>query len=113
KIFEIRHASAPEMREARKDLVKAQRELRTISTADTFDEAAAQKQADAVAKAYAQIALLRAKDTNAIVAELTPEQRQQMEQRRQQREERFKSRRDGQRKDAAPAPAAAPATNAS
>lgn len=111
KLFEIRHASAPKMRDIRKALVKAQRELRNLATAQTFDQAAAQKQADALAQAHSQLALLRAQNTNAMLAVLTPEQRQKMEQRQQKRDDRRKAWREGQRGNPAPAPKAAPSAS--
>lgn len=93
KIFEIRHASAPALREAYKELAKAKRELRALAQAAEFEEARAQQAADAAAKAFARLHVQRAKDTHAVLAVLTPEQRQKLDERKQRSEERRAERR--------------------
>lgn len=75
KIFEIRHAAAPELRAAMKQAMQSRQSLRELSRADTFDEARAKELAQAGADAMAQAAVLRAKTENQIYAVLTPEQR--------------------------------------
>lgn len=85
KIFEIRHAAAPETREVMKEVAEARKALRELSRAETFDEAKAKDAADKQGAAIAKIALLRANTQNQIHAVLTPEQRQQIQQRRDRR----------------------------
>ena len=81
-IFNIRHASAPNARQAMKEAAAARAELRELSRADKFDEAKAKAAADREGAALAKVALQRAKTQHQIHAVLTPEQRQQIEQRR-------------------------------
>lgn len=81
-IFNIRHASAPDARQAMKEAAAARSELRELSRADKFDEAKAKAAADREGAALAKVALQRAKMQQQIHAVLTPEQRQQVEQRR-------------------------------
>lgn len=88
RIFAIHHASAPKVREAIKALSKARRDLRELARTDKFDEARAQELANAAAQAYAELQLLRAKDSNAILAVLTPDQRQKLQERHEKRTKR-------------------------
>lgn len=82
KIFEIRHAAAPETRQIAKEIAEARKALRKLGKADKFDEAKAKAAADSQGAAVAKAALLNAKTQSQIHAVLTPEQRQQLEQRR-------------------------------
>lgn len=84
-IFNIRHAAAPDTRQAMKDAGEARKALRELTRADKFDEAKAKAAADREGAAIAKVALLRAKTQSQIHAVLTPEQRQQLEQRRSAR----------------------------
>ncbi len=81
KIFEIRHAAAPEARQAMKEVAEARKALQEVARADQFDEAKAKAAADRQGAAIAKASLLRVKTQSQIHAVLTPEQRQQLEQR--------------------------------
>jgi len=83
-IFEIRHAQAPAMRAQMKAVHATRQELRELALAPEYDAAKAQASADALAKATSQMALMRIDMTRKLLAVLTPEQRQQLEERRAQ-----------------------------
>ena len=77
KVFDILHALEPQMRDKAKAVRKARHELHEMSLSDTFDEARARTLADSAARAEADMALLRARSTQQVLAVLTPEQRKQ------------------------------------
>ena len=92
KLFELRHAQAPVMREHAKTARAAQRELRDLAGAETFDAQRAKTLAEASAQARSEMAQLRARNQHAVLQILTPEQRQKW----QDRAGRFgKGERDG------------------
>lgn len=91
-IFEIRHAQAPAMRAQMKAVRAARKELRELALAPTYDAAKAQASADALAKATAEMALMRIDAMRKVLAVLTPEQRQKLDERRAQ----WRARRGGQ-----------------
>ena len=78
-VFKIFHEQAPAMREHAKAAREAGRELRAAATSPNFDPARARSLADAQAKAMAEMAFLRADATSRVVAILTPEQRQKLQ----------------------------------
>jgi protein CpxP len=78
KLFELRHAQAPKMRELGKTAREARRELRAMSMSDRFDEARAKELADKASQASAGMALLRAQLGNETYKILTPEQREKL-----------------------------------
>lgn len=98
KIFDIMHALEPQMRDRARAAHKAQRELHQMSLSDKFDEAEARVLADSASRAEADLALLRARSTQQVLATLTPEQRRQAAELKQ----RQKSRRPGE--DGPPGP---------
>ena len=77
KIFALRHALAPAMREQAKVAREAQRQLADLARADNFDAARATELAETKARAHAEMARLRAENQHAVLQVLTPEQRQQ------------------------------------
>ena len=85
KLFELRHAQAPKMRELGKTLRSSQRELRQLSMSDSFDEAKAKQLADTASQAGAGLALLRAQLQNETFRILTPEQREKLAKRAEMR----------------------------
>lgn len=92
KLFELMHAQAPVMREHAKTARAAQRELRDLARAETFDAERAKALAEASAQAKSEMAQLRARNQHAVLQILTPEQRQKW----QDRASRFgKGGRDG------------------
>lgn len=95
KLFELRHAQAPKMRELGKTMRSAQRELRAMSMSDTFDEAKAKELADAASQAGAGMALLRAQLRNETFKVLTPEQREKLAKRAEMRKRGPKGPRGG------------------
>jgi Spy/CpxP family protein refolding chaperone len=84
-VFKIFHEQAPVMREHAQAAREASRELRAASTSPNFDRARARAAADAHAKALAEMAFLRADAMSRVVALLTPEQREKLQQRQQRR----------------------------
>jgi len=83
-IFEIRHAQAPAMRAQMKAVHAARKDLRELALAPQYDAAQAQASADALAKATSQMALIRIDAMRKVLAVLTPEQRQKLDERRAQ-----------------------------
>jgi len=81
-IFEIRHAQKPVLRTHMKAVHAARKDLRELAMAPTYDAAKAQASADALAKAMAQMALMRVDSARKVLAVLTPEQRKQFDARR-------------------------------
>jgi protein CpxP len=81
RLFELRHAQAPALREQGKVIREAYRELRTLSLSDAYDETKANEISDRGAKAAAEIARLRARAANEVWKLLTPEQREKLSQR--------------------------------
>jgi periplasmic protein CpxP/Spy len=83
-VFRIYHEQAPVMREHANAARAASRELRAAASAASFDRARARALADQQAKALAEMAFLRADATSRVVAILTPEQRQRLQELREQ-----------------------------
>lgn len=77
-IFKIRHDQAQAFYDEHKALRAAAKQMRDVTTADTFDQDKAQQAAAALGKAESQMALLRAQTQAQIRAVLTPEQRQKL-----------------------------------
>ena len=82
KVFAATHAQAPLLREQQKIAFKAHEQLRQLAASSTYDDARAGALANTAAQAMAQISLLQARLEQQLLALLTPEQRQQVEQRR-------------------------------
>ena len=77
KVFEILHAQAPAVRNATKDLRKANDELRILARSDAYDAPKARALADAASRASRELTLLRADADHRIWSVLTPQQRRQ------------------------------------
>ena len=82
KVFAATQAQAPLLREQQKIAFKAHEQLRQLAASSTYDDARAGALANTAAQAMAQISLLQARLQQQLLALLTPEQRQQVEQRR-------------------------------
>lgn len=82
KVFAATQAQAPLLREQQKIAFKAHEQLRQLAASSTYDDARAGALANTAAQAMAQISLLQARLEQQLLALLTPEQRQQVEQRR-------------------------------
>jgi Spy/CpxP family protein refolding chaperone len=82
-VFKIYHEQAPAMREHANAARAASRELRSAARSPNFDRARARALADQQAKALAEMAFLRAEATSRVVALLTPEQRQKLQELRE------------------------------
>ena len=82
-VFKIFHEQAPAIREQMNAARTAGRELRQSAMSGNFDRARARQLADAQAKAMSEVALMRADGMSRVVAILTPEQRQKLEQLRE------------------------------
>jgi Spy/CpxP family protein refolding chaperone len=82
-VFKIFHEQAPVMREHAKALRDASRALRAAAISPNFDRARARTLADTQAKAMAELAFLRADAMSRVVALLTPEQREKLQQQRE------------------------------
>src|SRR5690606_33554725 len=96
KLFELRHAQAPKVRELGKTLRSSQRELRQLSMSDSFDEAKAKQLADQASQAGAGLALLRAQLQHETLEVLTPEQREKLAKRAEMRRHGPKGPRGGE-----------------
>ena len=81
RLFEVRHAEAPAMREQGKIVREAHRELRALSMSDAYDDAKAREIIERGAKAMAEMARLRARSGNELWKLLTPEQREKLAER--------------------------------
>ena len=95
KLFEVRHAQAPKVRELGKTLRSSRQELRQLSMSESFDEAKAKQLADTASQAGAELALLRAQLQNETFRILTPEQREKLAKRAETRERGMKGPRGG------------------
>jgi protein CpxP len=92
KIFALRYAQMPAMREKMKAIHKAHEELRGLATSPQYDEGRAKAAVDAAARAKADLTLMRIRSTHEVYALLTPEQRAQVEQMKARRMEHMKER---------------------
>ena len=87
-VSRIFQEQAPAIREQMKVARDASRELRQSAVSGNFDRARARQLADAQARALSEAALMRADGMSRVVAILTPEQRQKLEQLRERGERR-------------------------
>lgn len=85
KIFAIEYAQMPEAREQRKAIAHAHRELHQMVVSGQYDEARARTLTEALGRAVAREAQLRAQAGAKIMQVLTPEQRKQIGEREAQR----------------------------
>lgn len=88
RIFAIRHASEPAMREQAKILRSARGELSRLALSADYDEAKAKALIDRNAQAMSTLAQQRARDMNQIFRVLTPEQQATVLERRTRMEQR-------------------------
>lgn len=84
KIFDLRHAASPDLRDKGKQVRAARKALRELAHADNFDEAKARALSEQAASADAGFTLARLRLDNQIYQVLTPEQRKQLEARKAQ-----------------------------
>jgi len=85
KIFAIEYAQMPEAREQRKAIEHARRDLHQMVLSGQYDEARARALTDALGRAVAHEAQLRAQAGAKIMQVLTPEQRKQIGERAAER----------------------------
>ena len=90
-VFKIFHDGAPAMREQMKAARRASQELRQAAISPNFDRARARQLADTQAKAMSEMAFMRAQRMSQVVAILTPDQRQKLEQMRSRGQRRERS----------------------
>jgi Spy/CpxP family protein refolding chaperone len=83
KVFGILYAEMPYLRDQHKAAVKAHEALRTLASADKFDDAKATALAQAAAQANANIELQHVRTEQKLLALLTPEQRKQLAERQE------------------------------
>ncbi|HLT25435.1 MAG TPA: Spy/CpxP family protein refolding chaperone [Zeimonas sp.] len=88
RIFEIRHATAPKMREQMKVLRETRGEFGRLALSNEYDEAKVRALAERNAQAMSEIAQLRARSMNEIYQVLTPEQQAKLQERQSRRGER-------------------------
>lgn len=81
RIFEIRHAAAPKMREQAKVLRDTRGEFAKLALSASYDEAKVKALADRNAQAISEMAQLRARSLNEIYKVLTPEQQAKVQER--------------------------------
>ncbi len=82
KIFTILHGQAPYLREQHRAEEKAMRALHELRDAAKFDDAGAARLAQAAAQAHANITLAEIRTHQKVLAVLTPEQRQALDERK-------------------------------
>lgn len=82
KVFQLMHGQAPYLHEQQRAHDKAMRSLHALRKAESFDEAAASRLAQAAAQAQANITLAHIRTHHKVLALLTPEQRKQLEERK-------------------------------
>ncbi len=95
KLFELRHAQMPAMREHRKAVRAARQGLRELGAAESFDAERAKGYAEQLGLAVAAMALQKTTLHQAMLAVLTDEQRAELKQRRDRAGERRGMHRDG------------------
>ncbi|MCD6673963.1 MAG: Spy/CpxP family protein refolding chaperone [Burkholderiaceae bacterium] len=88
RIFEIRHAAEPKMREQAKALRDTRGEFARLALSPGYDEAKVKALADRNAQAISEMAQLRARSMNEIYKVLTPEQQAKVQERLAQRAQR-------------------------
>lgn len=79
KVFAILHAQAPAFREKAKAARRAQDDLRALANSTQYDATKAKSLAEAAARAFSGLALLRAESDHQIYLALTDDQRLQLE----------------------------------
>lgn len=87
-VFKIFHDQAPVVREHMSAARRASQELRQAAASPSFDRARARQLADAQARALAEVSYLRADSMSKVVALLTPEQREKLQQLRERAPQR-------------------------
>jgi Spy/CpxP family protein refolding chaperone len=85
RIFEIRHAAAPKMREQAKLLRETRGEFAKLALSNDYDETKVRALADRNAQAMSEMAQLRARSLNEIYKVLTPEQQAKVQERQSRR----------------------------
>ncbi len=85
RIFEIRHAAEPKMREQAKALRETRDEFAKLALSSDYDEAKVKTLADRNAQAISEMAQLRARNMNEIYKVLTPEQQAKVQERMSRR----------------------------
>jgi Spy/CpxP family protein refolding chaperone len=88
RIFAIRHAAAPALRDAAKALRKAHEALREFAMTPQYDENHLKALTEAVGKAESQLLLLRIRGEHELYGVLSPEQRAELKARRDRWESR-------------------------
>lgn len=96
RIFEIRHAAAPKMREQAKALRETRGEFSRLALSSEYDEAKVRSLAERSAQAISEMAQLRARSMNEIYKVLTPEQQAKLQERQSKVQEK-QSRRGARR----------------
>jgi Spy/CpxP family protein refolding chaperone len=84
-VFKLFHEQAPAVHEQMKQVRRSQEELRKLAAAERFDDTRARQLADAQAKAFSTLAVMRAQTMHRVREILTPEQRAKLEQRGERR----------------------------
>ena len=93
KIFAVRHANAPTMREQGKIMHAARAELSKLALSNDYDEARVKALTDRSAQAMSTMAQLRARSMNEVFRVLTPEQQAKVIERQARWEQRGEGRR--------------------
>lgn len=89
RIFEVRHAAAPTLREKGKEAYAARKALREASKPGAFDEAKVREASAKLAQAQADLTVERLRVQQQMYAVLTPEQRTKVEQAKERRGKHF------------------------
>jgi Spy/CpxP family protein refolding chaperone len=91
-IHETFSKNGPDLRDHMKALMESREKLADVTHSAQFNETAVRDAARAVAKNEEDLAVLRAKNSAAIAAILTPDQRAKLEKKRKERMAEFKER---------------------
>lgn len=81
KIFALRHAQEPALREKGKAVANAHEEFHRVKSADNYDAAKAKAAAEVHAKAMSEMMLLKSQLHAQVRAVLTPEQKKRLDER--------------------------------
>ena len=85
KLFDLRHAQEPALRNAQKDVMKARRALHEAAGSDTYDATRIAALADQLGRAEAAVAKLHAEGMHQFREVLTPDQRRKLDEHREPR----------------------------
>ncbi|MCB1959547.1 MAG: Spy/CpxP family protein refolding chaperone [Rhodocyclaceae bacterium] len=102
RIFELKHALAPKLRDEMKAVHASRQSLREMMDKGEYDAAKVKQLTEEGAAAKARMAQLTLQNQHEVYQLLTPEQRTKMSELREQRAERREAKREARRMEGAP-----------